>query len=133
MSDRTVVPQLEIRLLQEIDRVQAHLQLIDRCCAQDSNGQGDIADRASHTVDLANNLALRALYEHGLRQLERARTRLRSGLYGVCELCGEQIDPARLEVLVHATLCASCQRQSEKRTDRSGRRVKVCSRDWEQH
>jgi RNA polymerase-binding transcription factor DksA len=43
----------------------------------------------------------------------------KQGKYGICESCGERIDPARLEILPEATLCLNCQRELE-RTRRRG-------------
>jgi DnaK suppressor protein len=34
--------------------------------------------------------------------------RLDQGDYGICEICGQVIDPARLEILPHTTLCVRC-------------------------
>jgi RNA polymerase-binding transcription factor DksA len=36
------------------------------------------------------------------------------GKYGICERCGQPIDPARLEVRPDATLCLNCQREVER-------------------
>ena len=44
-------------------------------------------------------------------------TALRSiekGKYGICERCGKDIDPERLEVRPDATLCINCQAEVEK-------------------
>lgn len=38
-------------------------------------------------------------------QVEKALKRLDEGLYGVCEICGEPIDKARLEAYPEATVC----------------------------
>jgi RNA polymerase-binding transcription factor DksA len=114
MLAQAAVAQREYQLMHELDQVRVDLQLIGVRCAPDLDGKGDIVDQANHTVDLATNLALLYSYEQKLRQLERARARLRTGQYGVCELCGARIDPARLDAVPHATLCVRCQRQSEQ-------------------
>jgi len=112
--------QPECRLVQEIDEVQAYLQTINMQCGQHADGQGDEVDQASHTLDLAMKLTLRRSYEQRLIQLERACARLRTGQYEVCECCGAQIDPDRLEVMPGTTLCVSCQRRSEHRAGIAG-------------
>jgi RNA polymerase-binding transcription factor DksA len=43
-----------------------------------------------------------------IKGLEEALTRVNEGSYGVCESCGRQIDPERLEVLPTTKLCAAC-------------------------
>jgi DnaK suppressor protein len=58
--------------------------------------------------------------ERKLEAIEYALRQAQEGLYGVCERCGEPIDPARLEVMPEATLCVTCksivERQSRVRT-----------------
>jgi RNA polymerase-binding transcription factor DksA len=60
------------------------------------------------------NLALREEIERKAEQLEEALERLDDGQYGVCESCGQPIDPERLEVLPGTTLCIKCARKSEQ-------------------
>jgi DnaK suppressor protein len=36
------------------------------------------------------------------------------GNYGICERCGQQIDPARLEALPDTTLCLKCKQEIER-------------------
>lgn len=49
-----------------------------------------------------------------LKRVRRALSRMRKGKYGVCEVCGKPIDPARLKVDPSATLCLRCQRKKEQ-------------------
>lgn len=41
-------------------------------------------------------------------QVDKALEKLDSGEYGVCEVCGEKIDKARLEAYPEATTCVKC-------------------------
>lgn len=54
-----------------------------------------------------------------LESIERAIEAARQGTYGICQDCGEMIDPARLEILPEATLCLECQRKFERRYKRA--------------
>jgi len=63
-------------------------------------------------------LALAHSLEHKLDLLDRAIHLAQNGGYGICEQCGERIDPARLEILPQATLCLRCQRKFEHRNRR---------------
>lgn len=63
-------------------------------------------------------LALAHSLEHKLNLLDRAIHLAQNGGYGICEQCGERIDPARLEILPQATLCLRCQRKFEHRNRR---------------
>ena len=114
MLVQEVITQQEHRLLQEMNQMRIDLQLIAVGCARRFDEGGDIGDQANHTVQLATNQALCRLYQQKLRQLERAWARSCTGEYGICELCGAQIDPARLDAMPHATLCVRCQRRSEQ-------------------
>ena len=59
------------------------------------------------------NLALREEMKRKVEQLEEALERAKEGNYGVCESCGQLIDPERLEVLPSTTLCIRCAREEE--------------------
>lgn len=60
------------------------------------------------------NLALRGELEQKIERLEDALERLDEGDYGVCESCGQPIDPQRLAVLPDTTLCIRCARKAEE-------------------
>jgi len=45
-----------------------------------------------------------------IEALQEAMTKVGEGSYGLCERCGAQIDPERLEILPATTLCAACAR-----------------------
>lgn len=72
-----------------------------------------MADDASAAFDQARDLALRSNLERLLKQVQEALDRFAEGTYGLCEACGEPIDPARLEALPHALYCLDCQRRLE--------------------
>jgi DnaK suppressor protein len=59
-------------------------------------------------------LALIRTLENKLESIEQALRLAEKGTYGICERCGEKIDPARLKALPHATLCVSCKSQMER-------------------
>jgi DnaK suppressor protein len=60
------------------------------------------------------DLALREKIEQRVGQLEDALERLSNGDYGMCESCGQPIDPGRMEVLPQTTLCIRCARKAEQ-------------------
>lgn len=78
-------------------------------------GDPDLAEREK-------NLALLMAMERKLESINAAIRAIDKGLYGVCERCGNQIDPARLEVRPDATLCLNCQREVERLAKRSAMR-----------
>ncbi|MDP2177832.1 TraR/DksA family transcriptional regulator [Methylicorpusculum sp.] len=47
-------------------------------------------------------------------QVKRAIAKLEHGHYGNCEVCGEPISKARLEILSFARLCVRCAEKAEE-------------------
>jgi DnaK suppressor protein len=84
---------------------------------KDSDGTGDAADVAFEAGSDEMTSHLAELDARELSQIERALTRLKQGIYGVCESCGAKIPVGRLNVLPYSTLCINCQREMEKYPD----------------
>jgi RNA polymerase-binding protein DksA len=70
-----------------------------------------MADDASEAFEQAKELALRQNAQKLLSQVQDALERFEQGTYGVCERCGDEIDPARLKALPYVTLCLRCQQR----------------------
>lgn len=52
--------------------------------------------------------------ETQLQAIEHALQRVAQGTYGICENCGQPIDPARLEIMPEITLCIRCKTTTEQ-------------------
>lgn len=50
-----------------------------------------------------------------IQLIELALGKIEDGSYGICENCGRDIAPARLEALPHAILCIDCASAAEVR------------------
>ena len=74
----------------------------------------DAEDYATADVLMDLNLAEIDRDVKELRAVEHALARLKRGEYGVCQSCGREIDPARLEALPYAVLCIDCQTRAER-------------------
>lgn len=48
----------------------------------------------------------------GIQQVDHALMSLDSGKYGICEMCGDEIAPDRLEARPASPLCIDCARKS---------------------
>ncbi|OGY30103.1 MAG: hypothetical protein A3F35_03270 [Candidatus Woykebacteria bacterium RIFCSPHIGHO2_12_FULL_45_10] len=72
-----------------------------------TSADDDISETEGHDRITATRGALKK----DLALVEAALKRLEEGKYGVCSLCGNKIEEARLEVLPTATLCASDERK----------------------
>lgn len=77
-----------------------------------------MADNATEVFEQAKNLAVYQRLRHTLSLVKRALEKMDKGTYGICEQCGDAIDPARLKALPYATLCMSCQARAELRSSR---------------
>lgn len=53
--------------------------------------------------DMRKNLLAEA--QQNLMYVDNALSRIENGTYGECEVCGEDIEPKRLEAIPYATLC----------------------------
>ncbi len=60
------------------------------------------------------NLAVGSDLQTELDDVEQALTRIAAGTYGKCEVCGEPINPERLEARPAATYCIRHQREREQ-------------------
>jgi DnaK suppressor protein len=69
------------------------------------------ADDGTNTFLRERNLALRENAADLLAQVEAALRRLDAGTYGICENCGRQINPERLEALPYTAYCIECASQ----------------------
>lgn len=77
------------------------------------NEAGDESNEAETGSRVA---ALKAVIGRRLKDVQRAIGKLRRGSYGVCDRCGEKIDPARLKVLPGVSYCIQCEKRMEERS-----------------
>lgn len=105
---------LREKLTAERERLIGELEQFQVTGHQNLGYSTHMADDASAAFDQARDLALHSNLKRSLQQVEEALERLDNGAYGVCESCGQPIDPARLEALPHAARCLDCQRRLEQ-------------------
>ena len=77
----------------------------------DDFANGRNADWSEQARERENDEVLNALESEAkveIQQLSNAITRIEQGHYGICEVCGENIPPARLSVQPAALYCVSC-------------------------
>ena len=102
---------LKTRLLQDLEEVQSELRRLDQMLKERGEygyGKGDPA-----VYQWEFNLSLRDQFGQRLERIQNALRRVEEGSYGLCERCGRNIEPARLEALPFASLCIDCARSSE--------------------
>jgi len=74
----------------------------------------DALDQATRESDLAFELRLRDREQKLLKKIEKALKKIENGTYGICEVCGSEIDEKRLMARPEATLCIDCKRAQER-------------------
>ncbi|MCC6491745.1 MAG: TraR/DksA family transcriptional regulator [Pirellulales bacterium] len=74
---------------------------------------GDLVDAALDAVQDEISSKLAEAESRELANIEIALERIRTGSYGLCEVCGGKIPLARLNALPYATNCIDCQRANE--------------------
>jgi RNA polymerase-binding transcription factor DksA len=77
----------------------------------------DIEEGDPQLVERENASALMRVLEHRLTSINDALQQAQQGRYGVCEGCGQPIDPARLEAVPETTLCLKCKIMTERGVD----------------
>jgi RNA polymerase-binding protein DksA len=99
---------LKAQLIEQQQLLKDHLTQLPILEGRSLGYGNHMADDATTAFEQAKDLALRQNLERILRQVEHALHQFEKGRYGICEECGQEIDPARLEVLPCATLCLKC-------------------------
>jgi DnaK suppressor protein len=65
-------------------------------------------------VEREKNVALVKQLERKVEDVEIALRAIEKGKYGICDRCGVEINPERLEIRPDATLCVKCQSEVER-------------------
>jgi len=75
---------------------------------------GEYGELATEIVEVEKGLILEKRVRDQLAEVEHALDKFDQGTYGLCDSCGQPIEPARLEALPHASLCLSCKARRAK-------------------
>ena len=81
---------------------------------------GKREEEADQVFILEKKLALKRKLEEALAEVGHALKKYEAGTYGVCDSCGQMIEPTRLEVLPQASLCLRCKASQAKDAKRAG-------------
>lgn len=80
----------------------------------DQNDLPDEVDLASTEADQSLLLRLRDRENVLLKKIDKALKKIDEGEYGICEVCGEDIDLKRLEARPVTDLCIRCKEEQER-------------------
>jgi RNA polymerase-binding transcription factor DksA len=74
----------------------------------------DLDDAAADLIERDKTLAIIFALERKIEGIDHAIEQAQAIGYGICESCGNKIEPERLEIFPETTLCIDCKRESER-------------------
>ncbi|UZQ85669.1 TraR/DksA C4-type zinc finger protein [Thermoclostridium stercorarium] len=72
------------------------------------------ADAATELFDAEMQSALKSGQKYIIKEIDDALNRIEAGNYGICETCGNSIEPERLEIIPYARNCVKCESLKEQ-------------------
>ncbi len=106
------------RLLGELDELQVGIPPQE--VRREGSPFGKREEEATESFELEKRLALEKQIKDQLAGIEHALRKFEKGTYGLCDNCGQPIDPDRLEALPQANLCVNCKAKDAKGKFSSG-------------
>ena len=100
------------RLIEELEQLKANAHTTED--RREGSPFGKREEEATETLELEKRLALERRIREQLVGVEHALHKFEEKTYGLCDSCGQPIDPARLEALPQASLCMNCKAQQAK-------------------
>ena len=100
------------RIMDELSRLaETDNTVVDR---REGSPFGKREEEADEVTGMEKRLAMEKHLADTLEEINRALDKFKAGTYGICDNCGKQIEPARLEALPQANLCLSCKSKMAK-------------------
>jgi DnaK suppressor protein len=99
-------------LSEELAQLKASVRPFDE--RREGSPFGKREEEATETFELEKRLVLEKRLIDQLAEVDHALRKFKEGTYGLCDVCGQPIDPARLEALPQANLCLSCKAKQAK-------------------
>jgi DnaK suppressor protein len=81
----------------------------------------DMGDQASAEIDRNFMLRLRGREQRLLKKIDEAIEKIDSGIFGTCDVCGEEISLKRLEARPVTNMCIFCKTEQEEEEKMRGR------------
>lgn len=107
------------RLLEEMARLEEEREYVrhsgdlDGSFPEDAEGEEDTTDLATSLMDKEMDMNVEEEVEETLAAIEHALQKIEDGTYGICDVSGENIPKARLELIPWASLTAQMQAMAE--------------------
>ena len=101
-------PVAEVRARLQAERATVLQELEQLISRLETKGDYELGEGDPMIYQWELNLALRDRAQQHLADIDEALQQLDMGIYGRCEVCGQPIEPERLAVLSHTTVCSQC-------------------------
>ena len=99
-------------LTDELEQLEASVRPVNE--RREGSPFGKREEEAAESYELEKRLALEKRIKDQMAEVRHTLQKFEQGTYGLCDLCGQPIDPARLEALPQANLCVSCKSHQAK-------------------
>ena len=100
------------RLTEELEQLKSSVRPAEE--RREGSPFGKREEEATESFELERRLTLEKRLIDQLAEVEHALKKFEDGTYGLCDNCGQPIDPARLEALPQASLCLDCKTRQAK-------------------
>ena len=96
------------KIEQRIDTKNDNIKVIQEAHFKDEN------DTVSGLMQGNLEMGMIDLYSTEMHDIEYALQKIREGIYGICEMCDDEIDIERLKAKPHAKYCINCRELFEQ-------------------
>ena len=103
---RSRLESMRKHLSEELEQLKSSVRPADE--RREGSPFGKREEEATESFELEKRITLEKRVRDQLAEVEHALHKFEDGTYGLCDSCGQPIDPARLEALPQASLCLSC-------------------------
>src|SRR2546423_4280996 len=119
--ERALLDEFRQRLERDRDTLRAEIGQIEDQEVHAENqydpefsGYGNhMAETGTEIYEQERNLTLEQTLKQQLAEVEHALAKFDGGTYGICDNCGKDIAPERLQALPQAALCINCKGRQE--------------------
>lgn len=103
----------ELLLQQKKELLEQARKTVSSLSQEGEEVPADPADRATLEADRNFLLRIRDRERKLLAKIDEALEKIENGTYGICELCGNEIEEERLRARPVASYCIECKRKLE--------------------
>lgn len=104
----TLLKQRLHKLCESIEHKNTHITHIQNTHHKD---EGDIVGAG---LQGTLEMGMINLYQNEIRDIRKSLQKIKDGIFGICEMCDDEIDVERLKVKPHAKYCINCRELFEK-------------------